>query len=86
MKPRTKDIIKEERDKTKEKVKDSLGKLTGNHDLEHETKYAPLKGVAWKMFGAIKNGLVMIAQSVLLFLNILLCVGLSVGLSCRKTR
>ncbi|NLI34863.1 MAG: CsbD family protein [Deltaproteobacteria bacterium] len=55
MKPSTKDRIKGEKDTIKGKVKEGLGKLTGNRDLEEEGKDDQLKGAARKKVGEIKK-------------------------------
>ena len=55
MKPSTKDKIKGETDEIKGKVKEGLGKLTGNPDLEDEGKGDQLKGAARKKVGEIKK-------------------------------
>ena len=55
MKPSTKDKIKGETDEITGKVKEGLGKLTGNRDLEDEGKDDQLKGAVQKKVGEIKK-------------------------------
>jgi uncharacterized protein YjbJ (UPF0337 family) len=55
MKPSTKDKIEGEKDNIKGKVKEGLGKLTGNRDLEDEGKDDQLKGAVQKKVGEIKK-------------------------------
>jgi len=51
----TKDKIKGEKDNIKGDIKEGLGKLTGNRDLEEEGKDDQLKGKAKKKLGEIKE-------------------------------
>ncbi len=55
MKSSTIDKIQGEKDKIKGKVKEGLGQLTGNRDLEEEGKDDQLKGAARKKVGEIKK-------------------------------
>jgi uncharacterized protein YjbJ (UPF0337 family) len=55
MKPSTKDKIKGETDEITGKVKEGLGRLTGNRDLEDEGKDDQLKGAVQKKIGEIKK-------------------------------
>lgn len=55
MKSSTKDKIKGEKDKVKGDIKEGLGKLTGNRDLEEEAKDDQLKGKATKKLGEVKE-------------------------------
>ncbi len=55
MQSSTKDKIKGLTDKVKGKVKEGLGGLSGNRDLEEEGKNDQLKGEARKKVGAIKK-------------------------------
>jgi len=55
MKSSTKDKIEGEKDNIKGKVKEGLGKLTGNSDLEDEGKDDQLKGAVQKKVGEIKK-------------------------------
>ncbi len=55
MKSSTKDKIKGETDKIKGNVKEGLGSLSGNRDLEEEGKKDQLKGTARKKLGEIKK-------------------------------
>jgi len=55
MKSSTIDKIKGEKDTIKGKVKEGLGQLTGNRDLEEEGKDDQLKGAARKKVGEIKK-------------------------------
>ena len=55
MKSSTKDKIEGATDKIKGKVKEGLGKLTGNRDLEEEGKDDQLKGAVRKKVGEIKQ-------------------------------
>ena len=55
MKSSTKDKIKGEADKIKGNVKEGIGSLTGNRDLEEEGKDDQLKGKARKKVGEIKE-------------------------------
>jgi uncharacterized protein YjbJ (UPF0337 family) len=55
MKPSTKDKIKGETNEITGKVKEGLGKLTGNRDLENEGKDDQLKGAVQKKVGEIKK-------------------------------
>jgi uncharacterized protein YjbJ (UPF0337 family) len=55
MKSSTKDKIEGETDKIKGTVKEGLGKLTGNRDLEAEGKDDQLKGAVRKKIGEIKD-------------------------------
>ena len=55
MKSSTKDKIEGETDEIKGKVKEGLGKLTGNRDLEEEGKDDQLKGAVRKKVGEIKK-------------------------------
>ena len=55
MKPSTKDKIMGETDTIKGKVKEGLGKLTGNRDLEDEGKDDQVKGAVRKKVGEIKK-------------------------------
>jgi uncharacterized protein YjbJ (UPF0337 family) len=55
MKSSTKDKIKGEKDKIKGDIKEGLGKLTGNRELEEEGKDDQLKGKAKKKLGEIKE-------------------------------
>jgi len=51
----TKDKIKGEKDNIKGDIKEGLGKLTGNRDLEEEGIDDQLKGKAKKKLGEIKE-------------------------------
>jgi uncharacterized protein YjbJ (UPF0337 family) len=55
MKSSTKDEIEGEKDKIKGSIKEGLGSLTGNRDLEEEGKDDQLKGKARKKIGEIKK-------------------------------
>jgi uncharacterized protein YjbJ (UPF0337 family) len=55
MKSSTEDKIEGEKDNIKGKVKEGLGKLTGNSDLENEGKDDQLKGAVQKKVGEIKK-------------------------------
>jgi uncharacterized protein YjbJ (UPF0337 family) len=55
MKPSTIDKIEGEKDDIKGKVKEGLGKLTGNRDLEAEGKDDQLEGAVRKKVGEIKK-------------------------------
>jgi uncharacterized protein YjbJ (UPF0337 family) len=55
MKSSTKDKITGETDTIKGKVKEGLGELTGNRDLEEEGKDDQLKGAVRKKVGEIKK-------------------------------
>jgi uncharacterized protein YjbJ (UPF0337 family) len=55
MKPSTIDKIEGEKDEIKGKVKEGLGKLTGNRDLEAEGKDDQLEGAVRKKVGEIKK-------------------------------
>jgi uncharacterized protein YjbJ (UPF0337 family) len=55
MKSSTRDKIEGETDKIKGTVKEGLGKLTGNRDLEAEGKDDQLKGAVQKKVGEIKE-------------------------------
>jgi uncharacterized protein YjbJ (UPF0337 family) len=55
MKSSTKDEIKGEKDKIKGNIKEGLGKITGNRDLEEEGKDDQLKGKAKKKIAEIKK-------------------------------
>jgi len=55
MKSSTKDNIKGEAEEIKGKVKEGLGKLIGNPDLEEEGKDDQLKGAVRKKVGEIKE-------------------------------
>ena len=55
MKSSTEDKIKGETDTIKGKVKEGLGKLTDNRDLEEEGKDDQLKGAVRKKVGEIKK-------------------------------
>jgi uncharacterized protein YjbJ (UPF0337 family) len=55
MKSSTKDKIQGEKDKIEGKVKEGLGKLTGNRDLEEEGKDDQLEGAVRKKVGEIKK-------------------------------
>ena len=55
MKSSTKDNIKGEAEEIKGKVKEGLGKLIGNPDLEAEGKGDQLKGAVRKKVGEIKE-------------------------------
>ncbi|PIU30760.1 MAG: CsbD family protein [Syntrophobacteraceae bacterium CG07_land_8_20_14_0_80_61_8] len=55
MKSSTKDKIVGEKDEIKGKVKEGLGKLTGNRDLEQEGKADQVKGAVQKKVGEIKQ-------------------------------
>jgi uncharacterized protein YjbJ (UPF0337 family) len=55
MKSSTKDKIKGEKDNIKGNIKEGLGKLTGNRNLEEEGKDDQLKGKANKKLGEIKE-------------------------------
>ena len=55
MKSSTKDKIKGEKNKIKGTIKEGLGNLTGNRDLEEEGKDDQLKGKAQKKIGEIKE-------------------------------
>jgi uncharacterized protein YjbJ (UPF0337 family) len=55
MKSSTEDKIEGEKDNIKGKIKEGLGKLTGNPDLEDEGKDDQLKGAVQKKVGEIKK-------------------------------
>jgi len=55
MKSSTKDKIKGEKDNIKGDIKEGLGKLTDNRELEEEGKDDQLKGKAKKKLGEIKE-------------------------------
>lgn len=55
MKPSTKDKIVGEKDTIKGKVKEGIGALTGNPDLEEEGKDDQVKGAVGKKVGEIKK-------------------------------
>jgi uncharacterized protein YjbJ (UPF0337 family) len=55
MKSSTKDKIKGLADKVKGKVKEGVGSLSGNRDLEEEGKTNQLKGAARNKVGKIKK-------------------------------
>ena len=55
MKSSTKDRIEGEADKIKGTVKEGLGKLTGNRELEEEGTDDQLKGAVKKKVGEIKQ-------------------------------
>jgi uncharacterized protein YjbJ (UPF0337 family) len=55
MKPSTRDKIMGEKDTIKGKVKEGLGELTGNRDLEEEGKDDQVKGALKKKIGEIKK-------------------------------
>ena len=55
MKSSTKDKIIGETDEIKGKVKEGLGKLTGNRDLEEEGKDDQVKGAVRQKVGEIKK-------------------------------
>jgi len=55
MKPSTKDKIIGEKDTIKGKVKEGVGALTGNPDLEEEGKDDQVKGAVRKKVGEIKK-------------------------------
>lgn len=55
MKSSTKDEINGEKDKIKGNIKEGLGSLSGNRDLEEEGKDDQLKGKARKKVGEIKR-------------------------------
>ena len=55
MKSSTIDKIKGEKDTIKGKVKEGLGQLTDNRDLEEEGKDDQLKGAVQKKVGEIKK-------------------------------
>ena len=55
MKSSTKDKIEGETDEIKGKVKEGLGKLTGNRALEEEGKDDQLEGAVRKKVGEIKK-------------------------------
>lgn len=55
MKSSTKDKITGEKDEIKGKIKEGLGNLTGNRDLELEGKGDQVKGAARKTIGKIKE-------------------------------
>jgi uncharacterized protein YjbJ (UPF0337 family) len=55
MKPSTKDKIEGETDTIKGKVKEGLGKLTGNRDLVEEGQDDQVKGAVRKKVGEIKK-------------------------------
>ncbi len=55
MKPSTKDKIVGEKDTIKGKVKEGIGALTGNPDLEEEGKDDQVKGAVRKKVGEIKK-------------------------------
>jgi uncharacterized protein YjbJ (UPF0337 family) len=55
MKPSTKDKIKGETDDIKGKIKEGLGNLTGDRELEDEGKADQLKGTVRKKVGEIKK-------------------------------
>ena len=55
MKPSTKDKIMGETDTIKGKVKEGLGVLTGDRDLEEEGKDDQVKGAVRKKVGEIKK-------------------------------
>jgi len=55
MKSSTKDKIEGEKDTIKGMVKEGLGKLTGNRDLEAEGKDDQLEGAVRKKVGEVKK-------------------------------
>jgi len=55
MKSSTKDKIEGEKDTIKGMVKEGLGKLTGNRDLEAEGKDDQLEGAVRKKVGDVKK-------------------------------
>jgi len=55
MKSSTKDKIKGEKDQIKGNIKEGLGSLSGNRDLEEEGKDDQLKGKARKKVGEIEK-------------------------------
>jgi uncharacterized protein YjbJ (UPF0337 family) len=55
MKPSTKDKIKGETDDIKGKIKEGVGNLTGDRELEDEGKADQLKGAVRKKVGEIKK-------------------------------
>jgi uncharacterized protein YjbJ (UPF0337 family) len=55
MKSSTEDKIKGETDTIKGKVKEGIGELTGNRDLEEEGRDDQLKGAMRKKVGEIKK-------------------------------
>ena len=55
MKSSTNDKITGEKDEIKGKVKEGLGKLTGDRDLELEGKGDQVKGAARKTIGKVKE-------------------------------
>ncbi|MHC1730160.1 MAG: CsbD family protein [Syntrophobacteraceae bacterium] len=55
MKSSTKEKIKGETDLVKGKIKEGLGSLLGNRDLEEEGKNDQLKGKVRKKVGEIKD-------------------------------
>jgi len=55
MKSSTKDEVKGEKDKIKGNIKEGLGSLSGNRDLEEEGKDDQLKGKVRKKVGEIKK-------------------------------
>jgi uncharacterized protein YjbJ (UPF0337 family) len=55
MKSSTKDKIEGEKDTIKGTIKEGLGKLTGNRDLEAEGKDDQLEGAVRKKVGEVKK-------------------------------
>jgi uncharacterized protein YjbJ (UPF0337 family) len=55
MKSSSEDKIKGEKDKLKGNIKEGLGKVTGNKDLEQEGKEDQLKGKTKKKVGDVKK-------------------------------
>jgi len=55
MKSSTKDKIKGDKDQIKGTIKEGLGSLSGNRDLEEEGKNDQAKGAAQKKLGEIKK-------------------------------
>ena len=55
MKTSTKDKIEGEKDKIKGHIKEGLGSLTGNRDLEEEGKNDQLKGKARKKMAELEK-------------------------------
>ena len=55
MKSSTEDKIKGEKDKLKGNIKEGIGKVTGNKDLEQEGKEDNAKGKAKKKIGEVKK-------------------------------
>lgn len=55
MKSSTEDKIKGTKDKVKGNIKEGVGKLTGNKDLEQEGKEDKFKGKTKKKIGEIKE-------------------------------